>query len=473
MRIFAREPAPQHELDRDYKATRPQHGETLYQWATADYFNMNHRTWLNGYTMIDHELKVVPKTEKFMLTAKVADIECIKCRDINQTRKTGEPKIPCIVSGVDGRCALCIVTKQQKWACQSQLPAGYPWPTRRPINTKASVVSPCRRSSPYSPRSTSPAWMIDTTGAARPRLDGREPHQERAPRRSASPVRQQRRYYDQEASNERTEMTTQRKRRKSISAFEVAEKSTKSRYQRASTVQPGSHSNDDDADTRSAAFVVGTPPMPVGGFPDENDEPEEMHLSKEEIEAFNQNKKRSTIVPKERAGTRQSITIDSSSTTASPIAEPLQAIQNHIKDLEGKNSALIKERTELLAKIEDLQVKSVRREHAELQSRNKDLQLQNDDLRDKAKEQKKKYEELHQKSIKAEETAKQFEKEKYELQLQSDKLRNEAKYHEKKYDELYERSIRAEGKMKHHEKAMVDISGILQELNKKMESYNG
>ncbi|PWN31638.1 uncharacterized protein FA14DRAFT_158452 [Meira miltonrushii] len=428
----ARKPAPQHTFDRDYEATRPQRGESLYQWATADYFNMNHKTWLNGYTMIDHELKVVPKTEKFMLTAKVADEECAKCKEINRTRKEGEPKIPCIVSKVDGRCALCLVTKQKTWACQSVLPASYPWPSNVPRRVSKPAVPPFQQSSPVSPRSTSPAWTVDTVGEERRRRDGRDSPRERAPRRSASPVRQPR-YYTLKAPTpkEPAEMMAQRKRRQSVSAFEVANSSTKSLSHRASTVEPGSRGNDDSGVVRPAEIAISTPPRPA---PDDDDEPEEVHFSKEQIEAFSQSKKQTSTLPKERAGTRQSTTIAGSSTMSSPIVDHLKGVHDMIKGLEDTNSALLRERAELLSKIEELQAHDGRAERANMElkiatteSEIENLQIRNNILRQKNKEYEKKNKE-----------------------------------YEEKYEESHKRSIRAEEKVSQHEATMRNIFGMVQ-----------
>lgn len=121
----SRKKAPQHSFDRYYEATRPQKGESLYEWATTDYFKMNSPNEINPKLKINHNLLVPPIIEQFMDTAAVADYDCMRCSDINRTRLHGEPKIPCIVSGVDDRCALCIVTKQKKSICRSQLPRNY------------------------------------------------------------------------------------------------------------------------------------------------------------------------------------------------------------------------------------------------------------------------------------------------------------------------------------------------------------
>lgn len=234
--------APQHSLDWNYEATRPQYWESLYEWATTDYFDMNQASYPNPMTLITCELKVKPKTEKFMLTCKVADQDCLQCAQINQTRHPGQPKIPCLVSGVDSRCALCIVTKKPKSSCQSQLPASYPWPQNAWRRSHPPVI-PLARPSPTVPTpSTSPSWTLDLTGDAVLRKQV-EIHKENVPRRSESPVRHAR-YYNQEAPKGDSAMLAQRKRRQSISGIDVSESEKRQTYERASIIQPEPHGDD-------------------------------------------------------------------------------------------------------------------------------------------------------------------------------------------------------------------------------------
>lgn len=320
--------APPHSHDRNYEATRPQRGESLYEWATKDYFKMGQREWINHYTMIEDFLLVKPKVEKFMLTAKVADEDCERCAEINRTRNPGEPKIPCIVSHMEDRCALCIVTKQNKHFCQSQLPANYPWNSSNSRRSRAHAVPP-KQNSPSSPppRATSPAWTFDNIGDQQLPKDQFERPQTIVSRRSASPVRQTR-YYHLEAPTEPSNMRAQRKRRQSVSAVDVAEDTKRKRFLRASTVGPGPDGDDDGSrnegqinreNQQSASTPAATSAALISAPPVKSD----IIVTPKSIENGKSNA--STPSHVDATVTAQSSALSSTSTTMSNVDTPLSS----------------------------------------------------------------------------------------------------------------------------------------------------